>query len=55
MKHEDIVFRNVSSYKVEKFRKEHYWRGFRACMMIMLAPLSIGFIIYCYQLQKLFN
>lgn len=55
MKHEDIVFRNVSSYKVEKFRKEHYWRGFRACALFIVLPMCIGFVVYCLELQKLFN
>lgn len=31
-------------------RKANYWRGFRACLLLIVAPGTIAFIIFCYKL-----
>lgn len=28
-------------------RKANYWRGFRACLILVVAPILITYIVFC--------
>lgn len=29
-------------------QKAHYFRGFRACLILVVAPLIISYIVFCH-------
>lgn len=45
MNHQEIVI----------YSKRNYWRGFRACLLFVVLPLGIAFVVFCNSLIKLFN
>lgn len=41
MKHDPLM-----TYTIET-RKANYWRGFRACLVLVVAPLVIFLVLFC--------
>lgn len=35
--------------------KSNYWRGFRACLILIVLPLAILFVIFCDRLTNQLN
>lgn len=50
----DIKIEIIDEEEV-KLRKYNYWRGFRACLILVVLPLGIAFVVFCNSLIKLFN
>lgn len=38
---------------LRQIQKRNYWRGFRACMILVVVPGVIAFILFCDAIIKL--
>lgn len=46
---------NMSKEQLKTFRKGHYRRGFKACLVLLVCPLCIAFVLYSHYIIKLLN
>jgi len=44
---------NTKEFQI--YRKKNYWRGFYFCLLLIVLPLGIAFIIFCDSLIKLYD
>lgn len=44
---------NFTDKELVEYRKANYWRGFWTCIILVIFPLSIAFVVFCNSLIKL--
>lgn len=35
----------MENEKLEEYRKANFWRGFRACLILVVAPIVLGLVV----------